>query len=254
MLNERNAHFSTHIHDSTMQREVGTITALYRYPVKSMAGESVESLELLWHGLVGDRRLAFRRIGETNGFPWLTASKLPELILFKPHTPHESATSAASTLPTHVSTPEGKTLELYSEELRRDISRRFKAEVELMHLKHGIFDEAPLSVISLATMNAIQHNIDIRRFRPNIVIETMDNKPFSEDSWVGEHLSFGENGARMNVIMKDERCMMINLDPETAQSDATIMKSVVQLNNNCAGVYGTVLQTGTIAVGQKIYV
>lgn len=236
-----------------MLREVGTITALYRYPVKSMAGESVESLELLWHGLVGDRRLAFRRIGETGGFPWLTASKLPELILFKPQTPHEFLTSAAHTLPTHVTTPEGKTLELHGEELRSDISRRFKAEVELMHLKHGIFDEAPLSMISLATMNAIKHNIDVRRFRPNIVIETIDNEPFREDSWVGERISFGENGARMNVIMKDERCMMINLDPETAKTDASIMKSVVQRNNNCAGVYGTVLQTGTIAVGQKIY-
>ncbi|MBL7989882.1 MAG: MOSC domain-containing protein [Candidatus Kapabacteria bacterium] len=236
-----------------MLREVGTITALYRYPVKSMAGESVESLELLWHGLVGDRRLAFRRVGETNGFPWLTASKLPELILFKPQTPHEIATGAAYKLPTHVTTPEGTTLELHGEELRSDIARRFKAEVELMHLKHGIFDEAPLSMISRATMNAIKHNIDVRRFRPNIVIETIDNEPFREDSWVGERISFGENGARMNVIMKDERCMMINLDPETAQSDASIMKSVVQRNNNCAGVYGTVLQTGTIAVGQKIY-
>jgi MOSC domain-containing protein YiiM len=47
--------------------------------------------------------------------------------------------------------------------------------------------------------------------------------------------------------------MMLNLNPETAQTDPTIMKSVVQLNNNYAGVYGTVLQTGTIAVGQKLY-
>ena len=236
-----------------MLREVGTITALYRYPVKSMAGEAIESCELHWHGPVGDRRLAFRRIGETNGFPWLTASKLPELILFKPYTPNELATSVAYTQPTHVRTPEGKTVELYSEELRSDISRRFKAEVELMHLKHGIFDESPLSLISLATMNAIKHDIDIRRFRPNIVIETPDNTPFAEDSWVGKSISFGEHGAKMNVIMKDERCMMVNLDPETAQVEASIMKTIVQLNSNYAGVYGTVLQTGTLAVGQKIY-
>lgn len=235
-----------------MLQEIGTITALYRYPVKSMAGELLESSELGWHGLAGDRRLAFRRIGETNGFPWLTASKLPELILFKPYTPNEAAPHDAPYLPTHVMTPEGNSLELFSEELRREVSRRFKAEVELMHLKHGIFDEAPLSVISPVTMNAVKQGVDIRRFRPNIVIETVDKKPFTEDSWVGKTIVIGDKGATMSVTLKDERCMMINLDPDTAKSDPSMMKSVVQLNNNYAGIYGTVLQTGTIAVGQKL--
>jgi uncharacterized protein len=237
-----------------MQKEIGTITALYRYPVKSMAGVSLNSSELGWHGLVGDRRLAFRRIGEANGFPWLTASKLRELVLFKPFTPNEVGTGEVPILPTHILTPDGNTVELFSEELRSDISRRFKAEVELMHLKHGIFDEAPLSLISHTTMNAIQQDIDIRRFRPNIVIETIDKQPFIEDYWVGKNIVIGENSAKMSIILKDERCMMVNLHPETAESDPAIMKSVVQLNNNFAGVYGTVLQTGTIAVGQKLYV
>lgn len=236
-----------------MVQEIGTITALYRYPVKSMAGELLESSELGWHGLAGDRRLAFRRIGETNGFPWLTASKLPELIRFKPYTPNDAASRDAPYLPTHVMTPEGNSLELFSDDLRHDISRRFKAEVELMHLKHGIFDEAPLSAISHTTMNAIQQGVDIRRFRPNIVIETVDKQPFIEDSWVGKNIIIGDNGATMSVTLKDERCMMINLDPDTAKSDHSMMKSVVQLNNNYAGIYATVLQTGTIAVGQKLY-
>jgi uncharacterized protein YcbX len=103
-------------------------------------------------------------------------------------------------------------------------------------------------------MNAIKQDIDIRRFRPNIVIETIDNKPFIEDSWVGKNIVIGENGVKMSVTLKDERCMMVNLDPETAESESAIMKSVVQLNNNFAGVYGAVIQTGTIAVGQKLYV
>jgi uncharacterized protein YcbX len=237
-----------------MQKEIGTITALYRYPVKSMAGVSLDSSQVGWQGLAGDRRLAFRRIGETNGFPWLTASKLRELVLFKPFTPNEGNVGEVSILPTHVKTPEGNTFEIFSEELRSDISRRFKADVELMHLKHGIFDEAPLSLISHTTMNAIKQDIDIRRFRPNIVIETIDNKPFIEDSWVGKNIVIGENGVKMSVTLKDERCMMVNLDPETAESESAIMKSVVQLNNNFAGVYGAVIQTGTIAVGQKLYV
>src|SRR6266513_2685409 len=59
--------------------------AIFRYPVKSMGGERLEVAKLGWHGLEGDRRLAFRRLDDRSGFPWLTASKLPDLILFSPH-------------------------------------------------------------------------------------------------------------------------------------------------------------------------
>lgn len=47
--------------------------------------------------------------------------------------------------------------------------------------------------------------------------------------------------------------MMVNLDPDTAKQDARVMKTVVGLNANQAGVYGTVVQTGTIQVGQAVY-
>jgi uncharacterized protein YcbX len=242
---------------ASVRQEIGFIKALYRYPIKSMAGESITSSEIGWHGLAGDRRLAFRRIGETNGFPWLTASKLRELILFKPVFHGEQTTSTIQALPSHVITPEGTVMELYSEELRADISQRLKSDVELLHLKHGIFDESPVSIISTATIDAIEqhsaHTMDVRRFRPNILIETTDNTPFAEDAWVGKTIMLGETGVMLNVIMKDERCMMVNLDPDTAQAQATIMKSIVQLNNNDAGVYCSVLKTGRVEVGQKLY-
>ncbi|HWW94286.1 MAG TPA: MOSC N-terminal beta barrel domain-containing protein, partial [Vicinamibacteria bacterium] len=61
--------------------KIGEVEALFRYPVKSMSGEPLEVADLGWHGLDGDRRLAFRRADDRGGFPWLTASKLPELIL-----------------------------------------------------------------------------------------------------------------------------------------------------------------------------
>jgi uncharacterized protein YcbX len=57
------------------------VEALFRYPVKSMAGERLETANLGWYGLDGDRRLAFRRIDNRSGMPWLTASKLPDLVL-----------------------------------------------------------------------------------------------------------------------------------------------------------------------------
>src|SRR5258707_120547 len=67
-----------------MPIEIGHVEAIFRYPVKSMGGERLEAAQLGWHGLDGDRRLAFRRIDDHGGFPWLTASKLPDLLLFAP--------------------------------------------------------------------------------------------------------------------------------------------------------------------------
>src|SRR6185312_1671951 len=64
--------------------ELGRISAIFRYPVKSMAGESLDVARLGWHGLEGDRRFAFRRLTDKSEFPWLSASKLPELLLYKP--------------------------------------------------------------------------------------------------------------------------------------------------------------------------
>ena len=52
--------------------------------------------------------------------------------------------------------------------------------------------------------------------------------------------------------MKDERCVMLNLDPDTAKKDSEVMKTVVRLNGNYAGVYGTVVKAGELRVGQVV--
>src|SRR5687767_15232852 len=109
--------------------ELGRISGIFRYPVKSMAGESLDDARLGWHGIEGDRRFAFRRLNDKSDFPWLTASKLPELILYKPF---GLDSSNAELKPTHVRAPGGEEYELQSSELREDISRRYGSDVELM--------------------------------------------------------------------------------------------------------------------------
>jgi uncharacterized protein YcbX len=236
--------------------EIGRIQAIYRYPIKSMAGESLEGGQLGWYGLEGDRRFAFRRVAEQGGFPWLTAGKLPELLLYKPI---RQGTSQDNNLPTHVVTPAGKVLEIRSDELRDEIIHRYEAEVELMHLKQGIFDEASVSLISLATSQKITDASgqapDIRRFRPNIVIDIGQSEPFSEDQWVGKTIIFGdaEDSPAIQVTLRDVRCAMINLNPDTAQSDPVVLKTVAKLNQICAGVYGTVIRPGELVAGQPVY-
>lgn len=239
--------------------ELGRISAIFRYPVKSMAGESLDVARLGWHGIEGDRRLAVRRLNDKTEFPWLTASKLPQLLLYEPF---GLDSKTPELLPTHVRTPDGKVFEIQSDELRQEISSRYGSDVELMNLKHGIFDEACISVISLGTVHGVEREsgreVDLRRFRPNVVIETHNVEPFAENEWVGRTLMFAEGNrgadamAAIGVTMKDERCVMVNLDPDTAQKDSEVMKTVVRMNNNYAGVYGTVVRAGELRVGQAV--
>jgi uncharacterized protein YcbX len=238
-----------------MMKELGRVCELVRYPVKSMAGSVTESAFLGWHGLDGDRRFAFRRLGDDSGFPWLSASRMPELLLYHPFGLDEST---GEPLPTHIRTPSGRELDLHSTELQREIAERLASNVELMKLKNGIFDDAPVSVMSLATIAGIGAeagvDLDRRRFRANIVLETPDREPFLEDGWIGGTLLFGTSEPRpaVTVTARDVRCMMVNLDPETGKQDARVMKTVVRLNKNNAGIYGTVAHTGTIRVGDPV--
>jgi uncharacterized protein YcbX len=236
-------------------KEIGQIKAIFRYPVKSMAGVRRDGCMLGWHGLNGDRRFAFRRLADQSGFPWLTASRLPELLLYQPF----GESGVDNDLPTHIRTPVGVELELHSDDLRNEISQRHGSPVQLMQLKHGIFDDATLSLINVTTIRELERaaelRLDVLRFRPNILIESDSGEPFAEDQWVGRTLRFGRdnNDPAVSVTMRDLRCVMINLDPQTAKSDSRVMKAALRLNENNAGVYATVIRSGELRVNQKIY-
>lgn len=234
---------------------VGTVREIYRFPVKSMAGEAQRTATIGWHGLEGDRRFAFRRIADTSGFPWLTAGKLPALLRHRPYYP----SGADSGQLIRVVTPDDQDLAGDSAELRDRIAAFYGGPVELLHLKHGIFDEAPLALITAATLRRLSEAsgipLDVRRFRPNILIETPEEQPFAEDGWVGRSLSCGgkPESALIGVTARDLRCAVVNLDPDTAHSDPRLLKATAQLNTVCAGVYGVPVRTGTISVGDRIY-
>jgi hypothetical protein len=236
--------------------EVGHVEAIFRYPVKSMGGERLETADLGWHGLDGDRRLAFRRMNDRSGFPWLSAGKLPDLILFAPQRREDST---HGDLPTHIRTPDGQVMPVFGEELAAEVERRYGAPVQMMQLKHGIFDEATISVIASDTVSEIARlagrSPDVRRFRPNVLVRLLRPAPFQEDEWLGGVLAFGEgdDAPAMAVTMRDVRCSMVNLDPDSASPAPEMLKAVVRVHQNTAGVYGTVTRTGRLAVGQTIF-
>lgn len=238
-----------------MVTELGRVEALFRYRVKSMRGAALDEATLGWHGLAGDRRFAVRRLDVRGPMPWLTASRLPELIHFAPFG-HDDR--SGEPLPTHVRTPEGDELPLLGDALAADLGRRHGAPVEIMQLGHGIFDETSISVITSDTSRELCRlagvGADVRRFRPNIVVGSIGAMPLEEDGWVGGVLTFGDaaEAPAVTVTMRDLRCVMVNLDPDGGPPAPAMMKAIVQANANHAGVYGTVLRTGRLAVGQTI--
>jgi uncharacterized protein YcbX len=240
---------------SNMLIELGHVEAIFRYPVKSMGGERLEVANLGWHGIEGDRRLAFRRMDDRSGFPWLTASKLPELLLFAPHRLEDGA---EGDLPTHVRTPDGDAMPVFGDDLATEVGRRHGAPVQMMQMKHGIFDDASLSVIASDTVSEIGRlagrSPDVRRFRPNLVVRLLLPGAFQEDAWLGGVISFGEgnDAPAIAVTMRDVRCSMLNLDPDSASSAPEVLKAVVRANQNNAGIYGTVTRIGRLAVGQAV--
>ncbi len=234
---------------------IGQVEAIFRYPVKSMAGERLQVASLGWHGLDGDRRLAFRRLEDRSGFPWLTASKLPDLLRF---TPLRREGGVEGGLPTHVRLPDGRELDVFGAELAAEVESRHGAPVQMMRLDNGIFDEASVSVITSDTIREIGkiagRDLDIRRFRPNVAVASLRPTPFEENNWVGGTLVFGDgdDGPAISVNMRDPRCSMVNLDPDSAGSAPEVLKAIVRANQNDAGIYGTVVRRGRLAVGQTV--
>jgi len=239
-----------------MVKEIGHVEAIFRYPVKSMRGQRLEVANMGWHGIDGDRRLAFRRVDDRSGFPWLTASKLPELILFSPQ---HRKDSAEEDVPMYIRAPDGGEMAVFGDELAAEVGRRYGAPVQMMQLKQGIFDEACISVITSDTVREIgrlaERSLDMRRFRPNVAVRLLRPVPFQEDEWLGSVLSFGEkdDAPAITVTMRDVRCSMVNLDPDSAAAAPEVLKTIVRANQNNAGIYGAVTCVGRLSVGQSIF-
>src|SRR5690349_15740654 len=123
---------------------VGRVVSLFRYPVKAMAAEPVESAEVSWHGLDGDRRWAFVRSGQArNGFPWFTLRQFPGLHAYRP----------VFGEPVVVRTPSGGTFEVDDPALAAELS--VTEEVFAQKINRGTFDSAPISLLSVQTADAV---------------------------------------------------------------------------------------------------
>lgn len=110
-------------------------------------------------------------------------------------------------------------MELRSVELQSEVAERFGSSVELMKFNHGIFDDASVSVISLATIAGIGGeagmDLDRRRFRANIVLETRDREPFLEDGVGWRDTGVRQHGAKASRERDGARCAMYDDQPRS---------------------------------------
>src|SRR3954454_2410111 len=212
---------------------LGVVAALWRYPVKSMAGESLDSVDVSWHGLDEDRRWAFVREGvERSGFPWLTIRERSDMWHYVPRFDGKR---------TLVRTPSGEDFDVIDPALASELGHGAR----VIKQNRGVFDTAPLSLLSTGSVAALRDGLDPRRFRPNILVEGA-----GEDDCVGRVLTIG--GRRMRVDQPDERCVVVNVDPETTDRDPSILRTIAQERASCFGVYGSVVTPGRINVGDAV--
>jgi uncharacterized protein len=235
---------------------VATVQAIFRYPVKSMRGEALESVALGWHGLVGDRRFAFLRSDSLEPHPWLTARQQARLIQYAPRFRDPADVEGS---PVEVLTPDGRVLELQDPQLLDDVLGGSRFHGQLLHLGGGAFDSMPVSLIArqsvVSISEAIDADLDVRRFRPNLVLDLIDGAAYDETTWRGRTLRFGvgPRAARIRVDRLNLRCMVPGLDPSSATYDPAVLYYVTEQREQVAGVYGTPERTGEIRVGDSVY-
>lgn len=230
---------------------VGRVVGLWRYPVKSMGAEVLSESHVSWHGLAGDRRWAFVRDDVVqSGFPWLTLRERGDMGRYSPSFTDQSK---PDTSPTVVRTPSGVVLDVADSALASELC---PAGARVIRQSRGIFDTFPLSLITTQTIHSlgeiVGERLDVQRFRPNILVEALDDTPFPEDAWVGRVLRFGS--LRMRVDKRDGRCVVITIDPVTAERSPTILRAVVDERQGCLGVYGTTVEPGNVAVNDAVLI
>jgi uncharacterized protein len=228
--------------------EVGRIAALWRFPVKSMAAEPLEDIEVSWHGLAGDRRWAFVRGGlERSGFPWMTIRERSNMGRYLPSFADPSRPDDSRTV---VRTPAGGELDVVDPALAAELGEG----VRVLKQDRGVFDAMPLSLVSTQSVAAlgalVGSELDPLRFRPNLLVEAAGDEPFQEEAWVGAVLRIG--AMRMRVDQQDERCVIVNVDPVTSERNHAVLRTLAREREACIGVYGSTVSPGRVAVGDVV--
>jgi uncharacterized protein YcbX len=259
-------------------RTVGTVENLWRYPMKSMSGEEIPEVFMGFAGIYGDRCYAIKNSAARKGFPYLNAPVKPQMLLYRPkfRYPERSlkppnlceaesiepganpTTPDPQEMELEIVTPSGEIISVDDPVLLKLLGEGLdeKNQLRVVRSDRALTDCRPVSIISLQTIEQIESELNIpmdkRRFRANIYFNLdSGSSGFAEDHFVGRRLRIGSKATVM-VLERDPRCKMISLDPNTGEHNPGVLRHVVQVHDNFAGVYCAVLIEGLLKKGDPI--
>jgi uncharacterized protein len=268
------------------QTDTGKVVSIWRYPVKSMLGEELNSSYITERGLVGDRAYALidketgRVVSAKNPRKWEKLFDFRSVFMDIPEV-------AENIPPVRITLPDGTLIVSNQDEdidytlskaLGRDVrlmranldnpsyeeywpnidglARRDKVTDETMPSR-TFFDIAVIHILTTSTINRLRElypegRFEVRRFRPNIVVEsTSEEKDFIENLWIGKKIRIGKDIV-LSVTGPCTRCVMITLPQGDLPRDLGILRTVARYNQVNVGVYASVLQGGTIHRGDLV--
>jgi hypothetical protein len=161
-------------------------------------------------------------------------------------------------LPTHVHTPDGEAMPTFGEELAAEVGRRYGAPVQMTHLRNGIFDEATISVIALDTVGEFSRlagrSLDVRRFRPNVVVRLLRPGAFQERRVVGRRPLIRRGERRPRHHRHDARRPLLDSERRSrlGKSHAGNAESGGSSKREQRGKLRPVTRTGRLSVRQPI--
>jgi uncharacterized protein YcbX len=255
---------------------VGKVGSLWRYPVKSMRGEEITQSYLGFSGVYGDRLYAFHDKSAPEGFPFLTGREQEQMLLYQPRFRHpehaarppnlaEAESNEPGLTPVYASTadlavdiqtPSGEVLSIDDAALTTRLSEGLDGPhaLSLLGSHRSFTDCRPVSIFSIQTVEKIGEEVgtdlDKRRFRANVYADLTPMAGFAE-RFVGRKLQIGTK-AIIAVTDRDPRCKMITLDPNTAEADPEVLRTVRDRHEGKAGLYGAVIIEGIVRPGDEI--
>jgi uncharacterized protein YcbX len=266
-------------------RRQGSILSLWRYPVKSMLGEELDAVEITDRGLLGDR--AYALIDAETGK--VVSAKDPRKWgnLFDFRAAFVEAPDLPGPIPgVKLTFPDGSIAISDESDVEKRLSERIGRSVRLarspqegsridgywpehdwlespgatfeVELPRGtFFDGALVHFVTTSTLDSLTKKsptsrFDVRRFRPNFVIETKAGvEGLVENEWAGRTIMLG-SGVRLLVTGCCPRCVMTTLKQGDLPKDPHVLRTAVELNYGNVGVYATVIQGGELRRGDVV--
>ncbi|MDX2090614.1 MAG: MOSC domain-containing protein [Kofleriaceae bacterium] len=268
--------------------QVGRLAEIWRYPVKSMAGEALAVAELGTAGVVGDRAFAIVDVETGTVASAKHPRKWSQLLSCRAslQAPERMTIvlpdgteldSARPDLDARLSLAFGRAVRLSSAPPAAPTYEEFNAStgaatIEPLAVGEGggtFFDLAPIHFVTTSTLARMHElvpgaNIDRARFRPNFVIDTGADVGFVENVWNEQVLSVGDE-AQLRVVFTCPRCVMTTLAQGALPAEPAILRAAAEHNKQpCSrfggrrfatvGMYASVVRRGTVRPGDAIRV